>query len=226
VSPTAFNVLSSAFDFYTAVSPTISKPIIIASRSESYFAIKQGFHLPLELDYVKAVNELKGEVSLMCEPLDFEDLQKLRLMISLYVHPVVAKDELSTKLSLRADSSGVERHQAEAELRDVYTIFIMPLMTAKLTGNADEDREMFCLLNKILLIVNRELQNYRGHLRQFIVDDKGLCVCLCEYLFLSYQLMKTPNFGASFCLQCHIFLGVVLIANFGLRGSTFPNMYV
>jgi hypothetical protein len=186
VSPSAFGVLSSAFDFHTTVTPTVLKPVIIASRSECYFTIKQGFHLPSVLDYVTAANELKGDVSMMCEPLDFEELKMLRLMISLYVHPVVAKDELSTELSLRGESSGVERHQAEAELRDVYTIFIMPLITAKLTCNAEEDHEMFCLLNKILLIVNRELQNYRGHLRQFIVDDKGLCVQLCVFQFINY----------------------------------------
>ncbi len=133
---------------------------------------------------------------MMCEPLECEDLRKLRLMISLYVHPVVAKDELSTELSLRVDSSGVERHQAEAELCDVYTIFIMPLFTAKLTGNADEDHEMFCLLNKILLIVYPELQKYGVHLRQFIVDDKGKVV-VCT-LLLSYPLSKCLNLPCVF----------------------------
>jgi len=53
-----------------------------------------------------------------------------------------------------------------------------------------EDRALFHLLNGILNLTTTELNRFSGHLRQFIVDDKGL----------------------------------VLIATFGLRGSTFPNM--
>jgi hypothetical protein len=99
VSPDAFNVLSTVFDFREAVEPTNTKPVIIASRSECHFTIKRGFQPPLIPDNVTAASELKGEISLLCESLDFEELMRLRLMISLYVHPVVAKDELATELS-------------------------------------------------------------------------------------------------------------------------------
>jgi hypothetical protein len=64
-------------------------------------------------------------------------------------------------------------HIAEAELQAIHTIFIMPLMHAKSTGNSNKDGPMFHLLNSIFLIVTRELEKYHGHLQQFIIDDKG-----------------------------------------------------
>ena len=66
------------------------------------------------------------------------------------------------------------RHRAEAELRGVYTMFICPLIEAKLTGNEDKDRQLCEMLNRIMLVVSRVLKRYRGHLRQYIVDDKGV----------------------------------------------------
>ena len=177
VSPEALEVLSKVFDFdesiYSITGSISSKPIVIASRSEHFFEIKYGVQLPSFLDKAATAKELKEDVSMRCDSLEIPQLQRLRQMIALYVHHVVGKDELATELSLRVNSSAHERHQAEAELRDVYTIFIMPLITAKLTGEEKKDRELFLVLSKILLVVNRELSKYRGHLRQFIVDDKG-----------------------------------------------------
>ncbi len=63
--------------------------------------------------------------------------------------------------------------QAEAELRDVCTMFIMPLISSELKREDELNQALFQRLNNILLITNRELENYGGHLRQFIVDDKG-----------------------------------------------------
>ncbi|KAI2514028.1 hypothetical protein MHU86_412 [Fragilaria crotonensis] len=117
-------------------------------------------------------------------------LTRLRQRMALYVHPVVVNDESAAKIYPGDRNRAQERHRSEAELRDVYTVFIMPMITARLTGDDEEDCDVLVLLNDIMLIMTRELARFKGHLRQFIVDDKG----------------------------------VVLIANFGLRGSTFPNM--
>jgi len=87
-----------------------------------------------------------------------------------------------------------------AELRTVYTMFVMPLISTKAifkkrstTLSIYEKQKilkLISLLNSIYEITIRELQKYGGHLLQFIIDDKG----------------------------------VVLIGTFGLRGSIFPHM--
>ncbi len=74
-------------------------------------------------------------------------------------------------------SSTHERLRSEAELRSVLTIFIMPKIEAKLTGNPKENRTLFHLLNDIMNVVTSILDNHRGHLRQYIVDDKGKTRC-------------------------------------------------
>lgn len=66
------------------------------------------------------------------------------------------------------------QNRAEAELRSVYVMFIMPIIESKLTGKRDSDEQYFTLLNAIMNVVMRELNRYKGHLRQFIVDDKGV----------------------------------------------------
>ena len=64
--------------------------------------------------------------------------------------------------------------RAEAELRSVYVMFIMPDIQSKMTGKKESDEKLFLLLNSVMGIVMRELNRYKGHLRQFIVDDKGV----------------------------------------------------
>jgi len=82
----------------------------------------------------------------------------------------------------------------DAELRDVLTIFLQPILpdTVDLMSAKADSEDVVDLLQKIFIIIQSEIQHNGGHMRQFIVDDKGL----------------------------------VIIINFGLRGSTFPNMYV
>jgi hypothetical protein len=113
-------------------------------------------------------------------------LDHARDQLGLYVHPVVRGD-------LRALTSkrlSVEGHRAEAELRNVFVLFICPKISAQVTGNPVEDARLFGELSDIMMVTMRALDRHQGQLRQFIVDDKG----------------------------------VVLIATWGLRGSTFPNM--
>ncbi len=121
-----------------------------------------------------------------CKELSTPVLDHARDQLGLYVHPVVRGD-------LRASTSkrlSVEGHRAEAELRNVYVLFISPKISAQVTGNPIEDARLFSELSDIMMVTMRALDRHQGQLRQFIVDDKG----------------------------------VVLIATWGLRGSTFPNM--
>eukprot|EP00588_Corethron_pennatum_P006487 CAMPEP_0194290930 /NCGR_PEP_ID=MMETSP0169-20130528/42354_1 /TAXON_ID=218684 /ORGANISM="Corethron pennatum, Strain L29A3" /LENGTH=154 /DNA_ID=CAMNT_0039038659 /DNA_START=107 /DNA_END=568 /DNA_ORIENTATION=+ len=69
-------------------------------------------------------------------------------------------------------------------------MFIKPQIVPKITGDIATDGVLFSMLNNIMGVILRVLNQYKGHLRQFIVDDKG----------------------------------VVVIATFGQRGATFPNM--
>ena len=119
-----------------------------------------------------------------------ETLKLYRKLISLYAHPVVVNNDTSQSRIVTTKSSVQERHREEAELRSVYAMFITPLISTRLSGNEEIDRYLFKLLNNIINLTTRELNRFSGHLRQFIVDDKGL----------------------------------VLIATFGLRGSSFPNL--
>ena len=131
-----------------------------------------------------------------CKSLNHAALQRLNLQMALYVHPVIREDELALSAAIQAGkiSQPTEtlesRHRAEAELRSVYTMFISTIITPRITGVKVIDEELYTKLGNIMYVTSRELDRYSGHLRQFIVDDKG----------------------------------VVLIATFGLRGSTFPNM--
>ena len=157
-------------------------------------------------------------VAAQCEEMGIPGLRMLRRLISLYVHPVVVNEEqgdyeernsvtqersvhqkqqerkrpglLRKKSSLHFIGTAQQRHRAEAELRSVFTMFIMPIIDAKLSGNNETDAELLNTLNDLMNVVTTQLDHFGGHLRQFIVDDKG----------------------------------VVLIANFGLRGSTYHNM--
>jgi class 3 adenylate cyclase len=128
-------------------------------------------------------------VTHMWEGWDTNLLKEYRQLICLYAHPVVVDNELNT--SGRVASTAQQRHSEEAEIRTVYVMFIsMPRVRVNITGNGEKDEELFKMLNSIMNTTTRELERFHGHLRQFIVDDKGL----------------------------------VLIATFGLRGSTSPNM--
>lgn len=144
------------------------------------------------------------------ESWDLEALKKLQQHISLYVHETVTEGELFTTIyhnhptssCFDSDSDNPSLsdqrklqqdqrvHQSEAEIRKVFTLFLQPLVSADMTGDPVHDDGVMGTLNEIMVLANRELARFKGHLRQFIVDDKG----------------------------------VVLIANFGLRGSMVPTM--
>ena len=125
--------------------------------------------------------------------LKVEALIEYRRLMSLYVHPVVVSNDVTASSDFKSSKIQAcvkERHREEAELRSVYVMFIHPLVSFDMKGDADTDFESVDTLNSIMKVTTRELNRFNGHLRQMIVDDKGL----------------------------------VLIATFGLRGSTFPKL--
>lgn len=129
-----------------------------------------------------------------CRRLNRLSLSRLHMQTALYVHPVVRGDILSTvnisKPTILSDGAMKQGHHTEAELRNVYTMFVKAMVDPNLSGDPRIDRFLFMTLRDVMQLTSRELDRYSGQLRQFIVDDKG----------------------------------VVLIAVFGLRGSTFPNL--
>ncbi|CAB9510670.1 cyclase type 10 [Seminavis robusta] len=196
-SPKALSSLAYCCHDLPQAMKVATSPALIAARGKKFFSLEGNKSLNDEVDSALN-NEMSRYEALRthCRDLNQSALARLHLQMALYVHPVIRDDELALSAQIRqgkiaAPQSTIEdRHLAEAELRSVFTIFIKAVMTPKITGDGDIDGKLYAKLGDIMHVVSRELDRYSGHLRQFIVDDKG----------------------------------VVLIATFGLRGSTFPNM--
>lgn len=184
-SPQALVTLTKSCSFHESVlAGPLNKPAVIACRSVSLFHSRSGHGH--EIENVPPPLQLSQAV----EAWPSASLERFQKLIALYVHPVVVANDSSTQMNPQSMSTVQERHREEAELRDVFVLFVTPLISVRVTGMKDADNYLFNLLNNIMNLATRELDRFSGHLRQFIVDDKG----------------------------------VVLIATFGLRGSTFPNM--
>ena len=164
-------------------------PVVIALRSDFHVEPRSPCRSLVFNDSTSGDHNEDDDLEALrerCKELSAPILDHARDQLGLYVHPVVRGD-------LRALTSkrlSVEGHRAEAELRNVYVLFICPKISAQVTGNPVEDARLFGELSDIMMVTMRALDRHQGQLRQFIVDDKG----------------------------------VVLIATWGLRGSTFPNM--
>mmetsp|Transcript_20356 Transcript_20356/g.23384 ORF Transcript_20356/g.23384 Transcript_20356/m.23384 type:complete len:1580 (-) Transcript_20356:160-4899(-) len=169
-----------------------SEPVIIASRNQCFFERHQEKRKMWRFSSMgnRALIK-KNEFTVPFDKMDVTSLRHLQKLVSFYVHSVVASDEANRQSNTRVNSKITqERHRSEAELRSVYTLFIKPLIHIELTDSSERNNEIFKELNHILQLVTSVLDSFKGHLRQFIVDDKG----------------------------------AILIATFGLRGSTSPNM--
>ncbi|GKY95555.1 hypothetical protein MPSEU_000517100 [Mayamaea pseudoterrestris] len=171
-----------------------TEPILLAKRNELLFDLTPDRNIE-PFDPKLALQPYES-LRMHCKALSPSALARLLCQMALYVHPVIRGEELALSASIQSGKVAQpkealeSRHRAEAELRSVFTIFIKAVLTPRVTGMKEVDIVLFQKLNDIMYVVSRELDRYSGHLRQFIVDDKG----------------------------------VVLIATFGLRGSTFPNM--
>lgn len=121
----------------------------------------------------------------LLETWKFTSLLRLQHRMSLYVHPLVVTGELFTTIyrnhEYKRRNSNESIHsttdlqliQSEAEIRDVFTLFIQPLVSVDIPnkhgGDSAQNQDVLILLNRIMVITNRELARFSGHLRQFIV---------------------------------------------------------
>lgn len=108
--------------------------------------------------------------------LPFESLKEYRRLISLYCHPVVVTNDVAASHDFKISGArkGGRCRREDAELRGVYVMFIKPLVDLQLTGCNTIDHDFVNLVNQIMNLITRELNHHVGHLRQCIVDDKGL----------------------------------------------------
>lgn len=152
-----------------------TKPIIIASRNERFFQTGRGKSTKQQRSRQKLILPQKKEFTVPFDKMDLMSLKHLQKLVSLYVHPVVASDEITNVKAYKDVGADAiqERHRSEAELRSVYTLFIKPLLQLRLSNDVKNNRKIFEDMNEILSVVNSVLDALKGHLRQFIVDDKG-----------------------------------------------------
>jgi hypothetical protein len=170
VSPEAWEVMEPLVDFEEdAVSADEDSPRIIATKSKCNFLPKDG------VDVEARGAKIRKKIEQQLAECDNLALKRLQESVSLFVHPSAVQDEITTRALSGNGNTGEskKRHKSKAELRGVFTLFIMPVLKADLTGPNAEDTDVLLLLNKVMLTVNTELGKFSGHLRQFIQDDKG-----------------------------------------------------
>ena len=158
-------------------------PVCIAARGVAFVPLDDGIAQSTDTEISEAgIAQIPIYETLRrhCSRMQRTAISRLHLQMALYVHPVVRGDELaiSHRAKLGAPQS---RHLAEAELRSVYTMFIKALISPVITGRPNVDERLFKTLRSIMHVTSRELDRYSGHLRQFIVDDKGEnCTIFCH----------------------------------------------
>ena len=150
-----------------------NKPILIALRNECYFPKRRQQLQRMGSRKIVMNSTLKKELTLPFNKMKLKALKHLKKLLSFYVHPVVISDEITRSVNQRFVKVDEEIYQSEAELRSVYTIFIKVITPAALSKDMKKNKEIFLLLNDILEVVTSVLDGFKGHLRQFIVDDKG-----------------------------------------------------
>lgn len=178
ISPEA--MLSLAFCCQvTEEQRNLTEPFLLASRDQTFIDLYPKNQSGPEGSHLIAALQPYESLRMHCKSLNHMALARLRLQMALYVHPVVRADELALSAAIQAGkisqpAEAVEsRHRAEAELRSVFTIFIKAIISPRVTGMTEIDSELFKRLCDIMHVTSRELDRYSGHLRQFIVDDKG-----------------------------------------------------
>jgi len=184
-SPEALALLGERCTFDTSLSQTTGRAVIARRTFKSFTPLP---HMGSSIRVsINMLNQLRSKID---KEFSFAELTLYRKLIALYAHPVILANDSAALEMPRFSNVAEERHREEAELRSVYVMFITPLIGIDISDDDAENNALYSLLNDIMNLTTRELARFSGHLRQFIIDDKG----------------------------------VVLIATFGLRGSSFPNM--
>lgn len=168
-SPQALSVLSKTFNLHQSVldAHLQHKPAVILKRGSQFFSLKSR---ATPITIVGEDDALQQKNDFQC--LSTEALRQCQKLLSLYVHSVVVAHDSGTS-GMMSEKLVKKRHLEAAEIRTVYVVFIKPLVSAHLTGNVVADTRLLKLLNDIMNLVSGELARFSGHLRQFIVDDKG-----------------------------------------------------
>lgn len=186
-SPEAFQVLQlgkSQSQPKSSQNPSSRKemfmqPIKIASRNERFFEKKKRGIINSRR-HPRENSAQNKDPMVPFDKMDLASLRRLQRLLSFYVHPLVKSDASTRPNNLRDANAIQERHRSEAELRSVYTLFIKPIIIAEVTNDLTMNKKTFELLNDVLNVVNSILDSYRGHLRQYIVDDKGMKNNICS----------------------------------------------
>ena len=187
--PVAIRVLSITCKLHNSIDASeIIRPAVIANQSTAMFTPTEAYTKRYSL--VTKDDPLASRVTRLVRGLKNVELLRYRKLLSLYVHPVVTANDAAGVAGFKETTPIGDRQVEEAELRNVFVMFIAPLISVSVSGDDEKDSRLFSLLNSIMNVTKRGLARFGGHFRQFIVDDKGL----------------------------------VLIATFGLRGSTFHSM--
>ena len=181
----------NALGVFEADLTTDQDAYVIAERANSFLHVNEA-----ELLAAQRINARSRGITEHVEGLEPESLKEYRRLMSLYVHPVAVSNDVAAENDFTPSSRAKDKNNSrdrqleEAELRSCYTMFVNPKVSVEITGDATKDTASVEIVHEIMKIANRELRRYNGHMRQFVMDDKGM----------------------------------VFIATFGLRGSTFPNM--
>jgi hypothetical protein len=162
------------------------------------------------------IQRAQDDLRKLCGELSQSVLSRLHLQLALYVHPVVRGDELALSYSLNGGKTTIcsdapKRHRAEAELRSVFTMFIKAMVVPKVTGRPAQDNELYKTLGDIMHVTSRELDRYSGHLRQFIVDDKGMCLVLSACLPFLHRCCSNRHLHSRprCCSHCYLWIAWV-----------------
>ena len=175
-SPEALNVLSGVAKIRSGFEEAIKqkKPFCIAERQQQFYDPSE------ELSNEFLASNVRDNILNRCDDLGDSELRWFKQNLSLYVHPVVVNDDESRSQVTLKQESELDRHLSQAELRNVFAMFISPQIDYKLSGDKEKDEELFRLLNNIMNLISRHLKRAGGHLRQFIADDKGV-VIICTF---------------------------------------------
>jgi class 3 adenylate cyclase len=171
--PTSIDILSRRCVLSESISSSTPRtPAVIANQSMTMFTLSAPF-------FPAVIDPLSSRVERFLSEWDTEALLHYRSLLSLYVHPVVAANDAGDGNASYPDVAGdvklVQTRQVEeAELRNVFVMFIAPLISVSIPEDNENDSLLFDLLNAIMNLATRELARFGAHLRQFVVDDKGL----------------------------------------------------
>ncbi len=161
--------------------------IVIATAAETFFQKIGNSSMMSFSKTMSSASLVTDNILSIVEKEDIEYLHRFQSLLCQYIHPVVLTDGHRKPMSSSNHESrykqpstrdmmlGMEKEKfrSEAELRSVVTIFIMPKIDARLSHDEKRNNQTIEQLNKIMNIVTATLDYYKGHLRQYIVDDKG-----------------------------------------------------